>query len=110
MALPDRMIAIAFGPRTMAEALRGLPRIRAEADCVEFRLDLFSEPYDLPLLLRERGELPAVVTLRPPSEGGKCALSPAERLTVLLGAAELGAEFVDLEWDAATPQAVASLK
>jgi 3-dehydroquinate dehydratase type I len=110
MALPERMIAIAFGPPTMAEALAGLPRIRSEADCVEFRLDLFSEEFDLPLLLRERGNLPAVVTLRPTSEGGKSALPPRERLAVLLRAAELGAEFVDLEWDAATPQAVASLK
>jgi 3-dehydroquinate dehydratase type I len=110
MGLPQRMIAIAFGPRTMAEALAGLRRIRAEADCVEFRLDLFSEPFDLDALLRERGDLPAVVTLRPPVEGGKCALPAAERLPILLRAAELGAEFVDLERDAATPSAVGSLK
>ena len=37
---PRRMIAIAFGPPTMAEALAGLPSIRAEAECVELRLDL----------------------------------------------------------------------
>ena len=64
MADPRRMIAIAFGPSTMAEARDGLPRIRAEADCVELRLDLFEEAFDLPLLLRERGDLPVVVTLR----------------------------------------------
>jgi 3-dehydroquinate dehydratase / shikimate dehydrogenase len=104
------MIAIAFGPATMAEALARLPRILSEADCVEFRLDLFSEPFDIRTLLRERGELPAVVTLRPPSEGGKCAAPAAERLQVLQHAAERGAEFIDLEWDAATPEAVARLK
>src|SRR2546423_14786036 len=103
MALPRRMIAIAFGPLTMSEALAGLPRIRSEADCVEFRLDLFGEPFDLQALLRERGELPAVVTLRPHREGGNSPLPDAERLAVLVHAAELGAEFIDLEWDAATP-------
>jgi 3-dehydroquinate dehydratase/shikimate dehydrogenase len=104
------MIAIAFGPPTMAEALEGLPRIRAEADCVELRLDLFEEAFDLPLLLRERGDLPVVVTLRPPDQGGRSVLSAAERLTVLTHAAELGAEYVDLEFDAATPAAMAQLR
>ena len=45
------MIAIAFGPATMAEALDGLPRIREAADCVELRLDYFEESFDLPRLL-----------------------------------------------------------
>jgi 3-dehydroquinate dehydratase/shikimate dehydrogenase len=103
------MVAIAFGPPTMAEALAGLPQISVEADCVELRLDLFEEPFDLAALLRERGELPVVVTLRPPDQGGKSPLSAAERLKVLVRAAELGAEYVDLEWDAATPDALAAL-
>jgi 3-dehydroquinate dehydratase type I len=104
------MIAIAFGPANMAEALDGLPRIRTEADCVELRLDLFDAPYDLPTLLRERGELPVVVTLRPREEGGRSILPAHERLKVLRSAAEQGAEYVDLEWDAATPGAIAQLK
>src|SRR6185503_544961 len=104
------MIAIAFGPPTMAEALDGLPRIRAEADCVELRLDLFEEAFDLPLLLRERGDLPVVVTLRPEGQGGRSGLSAAERLNVLTSAAEQGAEYVDLEWDAAPPAAIAQLR
>jgi 3-dehydroquinate dehydratase type I len=104
------MLAVAFGPPTMAAALDGLARIEARAvDCLELRLDLFEEPFDLPMLLRARGELPVVVTLRPPSEGGKSPLGAAERLRVLLGAAELGAEYVDLEWDAATPAAISAL-
>jgi 3-dehydroquinate dehydratase type I len=104
------MIAIAFGPSTMAEALAGLPRIRAEADCVELRLDLFEEPFDLPLLLGERGDLPVVVTLRPPDQGGRSTLPAPRRLEVLLRAAELGAEYVDLEYDAATPEAVRQVR
>ena len=103
------MLAVAFGPPSMAEACAGLARIRREADCVELRLDLFQEPFDLPTLLRERGDLPVVVTLRPPGQGGRSPLPADERLKVLLRAAELGAEYVDLEWDAVTPAALATL-
>jgi 3-dehydroquinate dehydratase/shikimate dehydrogenase len=105
-----RMLAVAFGPPTMAEALAGLPRIREQADCVELRLDLFEEAYDLPSLLRERGDLPVVATLRPPDQGGKCTLQADERLAVLVKAAELGAEYVDLEFDVATPHALSRLR
>ena len=103
------MIAVAFGPPTMAAALEGLAAIRAAAECVELRLDLFEEPFDLPALLEARGELPVVVTLRPPHEGGRSPLDASARLGVLLQAATLGAEYVDLEWDAATPEAIADL-
>ena len=104
------MLAIAFGPATMAEACAGMPRIRAEADCVELRLDFFQEPFDLPVLLRERGTLPVVVTLRPVDQGGKSRLDAAERLTVLVRAAELGADYVDLEWDVCTPTALGAIR
>src|ERR687885_58557 len=93
----QRMIAVAFGPPNMSAAVEGLSRIRLEADCVELRLDLFEAPFDLSTLLRERGDLPVVVTLRPPREGGHSRLSDEERLQVLVQAAELGAEYVDLE-------------
>jgi 3-dehydroquinate dehydratase type I len=102
-----RMLAVAFGPRTMAEAVAGLSRVRAEADCVELRLDFFEQKFELDVLLRERGDLPVVMTLRPPDQGGRSTLEPDERLEVLLGAASLGADFVDLEWDVATASAIA---
>jgi 3-dehydroquinate dehydratase/shikimate dehydrogenase len=94
----------------MAAACAGLPRIRAVADCVELRLDLFDEPFDLATLLRERRDLPVVATLRPPDQGGRSELGASERLKVLVRAAELGAEYVDLEWDAASPDALAALR
>lgn len=94
----------------MAEARAGLPMIREQADCVELRLDLFEEAFDLPLLLRERGHLPAVVTLRPPDQGGHSRLPASERLRVLVRAAELGAEYVDVEWNACTPQFVGAAR
>jgi 3-dehydroquinate dehydratase type I len=104
------MLAVAFGPSTMAQALAGLPRIRAQADCVELRLDLFDEPFDLPALLHECGDLTVVATLRPPAQGGKSPLPAEERLQVLLEAARLGAQYVDLEYDACSPAALAALR
>ena len=104
-----RMLAVAFGPRTMAEALRGLDRIRVQSDCVELRLDHFEEPLDLPALLRARGEVPVVVTLRPADQGGRSTLPVEERVRVLISAAELGAEYIDLEHDAVTPQALQAI-
>jgi 3-dehydroquinate dehydratase type I len=108
--MPMRMLAVAFGPSTMAAACAGLARIRdANADCVELRLDFFEEPFDLETLLRERGDLAVVATLRPPSQGGKSAFEPHDRLDILVRAANLGADYVDLEWDAATPEAIAAV-
>lgn len=108
--LRTRMLAIAFGPPTMAAACAGLARIREAADCVELRLDYFEEPFDLAVLLRERGDLSAVVTLRPPEQGGRSPLAAHERVKVLLRAAELGAEYVDLEYDAVTPAVLAAVR
>jgi 3-dehydroquinate dehydratase type I len=109
-AKTSHLLAVAFGPRTMAEALAGLPLIRQEAECVELRLDLFEEPFDLAVLLRERADLAVVVTLRPPNEGGKSPLPSEGRLEVLVHAAELGADYVDLEWNAASPEAMSALR
>jgi 3-dehydroquinate dehydratase type I len=106
----NRMLAVAFGPPTMAAACAGLPRIREVADCVELRLDLFDQPFDLAALLRERGDLTVVATLRPPDQGGRSELDAEARLQVLVRAAELGADYVDIEWDAATPDALAALR
>jgi 3-dehydroquinate dehydratase/shikimate dehydrogenase len=93
----------------MAEALEGLPRIAAEADIAELRLDFFEESFDLPRLLGERA-CPVVATLRPYDQGGRSTDPAPERLKVLLRAADLGAEYVDLEWDVASSPAVAALK
>jgi 3-dehydroquinate dehydratase/shikimate dehydrogenase len=104
------MLAVAFGPPTMAQACAGLARIREQADCVELRLDLFEESFDLPTLIRERGGLPVVATLRPPDQGGRSTLPAEERLKVLEEAADLGAEYVDVEYDVATPAALHALR
>lgn len=93
----------------MAEARATLPAVCAEAELVELRLDLMDEEPDLEWLLRARGSCPVIVTLRPVDQGGKSVLTATDRLKVLLRAAELGAEYVDLEWDAAVGGAVDSL-
>src|SRR5258708_35164181 len=107
---PHGLLAVAFGPSTMSEALAGLPQIRAQADCVELRLDLFEEPFDLPALLDACGNLTVVATLRPPDQGGKSGLAAAERLKVLFEAATLGAHYVDLEYDACNPATLDALR
>ena len=72
--------------------------LAGRADVVELRLDLMAE-YDLPELLRDR-PLAVVVTNRPLRQGGRFSGSEAERARPLLEAVDLGAEFVDVEWDA----------
>jgi 3-dehydroquinate dehydratase type I len=103
------LLAVAFGASSMAQAVEELPRLAEQAQLIELRLDAFRETFDLPALLRLRANRPVVVTLRPTDQGGASALPAPDRLRVLLQAAELGAEYVDLEWDAATPAALAGL-
>jgi 3-dehydroquinate dehydratase / shikimate dehydrogenase len=93
----------------MAQAVAELPRVAQDAEMIELRLDAFREPFDVSALLAGRASKPVVVTLRPTDQGGASVLPPDERLGVLLQAAELGAEYVDLEWDAATRSALAAV-
>lgn len=66
---------------------------------VELRLDLIAKP-DLPKLLA--GERPPViVTNRPKREGGRNQGGEEERLRSLEKAMDLGADYVDIEWDSA---------
>jgi len=70
----------------------------ADADLTELRLDLMDRP-DPDAALAGRTK-PAIVTCRPQREGGRFHGSEDERLRILRRAHELGAEFIDLEWDA----------
>jgi len=88
----------------------GLARAAAAgADLVELRLDLFDGRHDPGRVIDER-PLPVIATLRPPREGGRYDGPDAERLRLLLALARRGAEYVDLEWDAATPVALDDLR
>lgn len=99
------MLALALAAPDTNAALAALRQAVGRADLAELRLDLMAE-FDLPQLLAGR-PLPVIVTCRPPREGGRWPGSEAERLDVLRQAAALGADYVDLEWDAA--HAIASL-
>lgn len=82
-----------------AEALRAA-RCAAEheADLVELRLDTMERP-DPEAGLNGRAR-PAVVTCRPVREGGHFTGSEDERRRILERSAALGAEYIDVEWDA----------
>jgi 3-dehydroquinate dehydratase/shikimate dehydrogenase len=82
-----------------AGALR-LARDRAETegDLVELRIDSMERP-DPAAALADRRK-PAIVTCRPLREGGMFDGAEEERLRIMSRAHELGAEFIDVEWDA----------
>lgn len=69
---------------------------------MELRLDSMARP-DPAGALEGRGK-PAIVTCRPRREGGMFDGSEEERLRILHTAHVLGADFIDVEWDA-DPQA-----
>src|SRR5690349_9008855 len=106
MDLVAGLIGVAVGPKSMAEALELLPRAANEADIVELRLDAFEEPFELASLVEAAGACPLIATLRPIGQGGGSPAPAEERLAQLVRAVELGAAFVDLEWDAARPAAI----
>jgi 3-dehydroquinate dehydratase/shikimate dehydrogenase len=91
-------------------AVSTLKALRAERDAVrpggpvslvELRLDHL-EPAELDVAGALDGRtVPAIVTCRPVRQGGKFAGPEEARLRVLREAARLGAEFVDVEFDAA---------
>lgn len=93
------LLAIALAAPDTDTALKIMARAVGPADLVELRLDLMAE-FDLARLVEER-PLPVIVTCRPFREGGSWTGSETARLQVLRQAAELGADYVDLEWDVA---------
>ena len=82
------------GTESCLAALRGLAGSVALA---EVRLDLM-ESFDLARLIRE-SPCPLIITCRPAREGGRFRGSEAERLSLLVRAAELGCAYIDVEWD-----------
>jgi 3-dehydroquinate dehydratase/shikimate dehydrogenase len=77
-------------------AMRSLP---PEVDLVEVRLDLM-DSFDLRRICAGK-DRPIIVTNRPVRQGGRHEGPERERLATLRRAAELGADYVDVELDAA---------
>jgi len=68
-------------------------------DLAELRIDFLSEPPRLAYLLEGR-PCPVIVTNRPARQGGFFTGSEPERVAFLKEAVQLGAEYVDIEYDA----------
>ncbi|NLX12676.1 MAG: type I 3-dehydroquinate dehydratase [Phycisphaerales bacterium] len=67
-------------------------------DVAELRLDYLERP-DVARLLRDK-PCPVIVTNRPTREGGHWAGDETRRLELLAEADRLGADYIDIEWDA----------
>lgn len=94
-----QICATVFG-RDTKEIRQARTAAEVDADLVELRLDFMERPDPTGALADRRK--PAVVTCRPVREGGAFDGAEEERLRVLRTAHELGAEFIDVEWDADT--------
>jgi 3-dehydroquinate dehydratase/shikimate dehydrogenase len=90
---------------TTAELRRRRDEI-GDADLVELRLDSVRDP-DVAAALAGRRR-PAIVTCRPAWEGGDFHGSEEERHELLEQALALGAEYVDLEWNARFDRLIAA--
>ncbi|CAM6127337.1 unnamed protein product [Calypogeia fissa] len=99
------LVCAALVGKTVDEMLEKVGQAKTGgADLVEFRVDYitdFNAERDLPTLLNAR-ILPAIVTYRPKWEGGMYEGPEAPRLAALKLAADLGADYVDVELKAAT--------
>lgn len=81
-----------------AQARREAARAaEAGADLVELRIDRLRDAQPIQDIGIANLPVPAIVTCRPPWEGGEFAGTEQERLGLLRTASEAGAKFVDLE-------------
>jgi 3-dehydroquinate dehydratase/shikimate dehydrogenase len=80
---------------TMAELRTRRDRV-TDADMVELRLDMVKDPSAAAALAGRKK--PVIVTCRPKSQGGHFEGSEEERRAILSEALQLGAEYVDLEF------------
>ncbi|MGH9383662.1 MAG: type I 3-dehydroquinate dehydratase [Vicinamibacterales bacterium] len=91
-------LCVTVTANTMAELCARRDNV-GDADLVELRLDSTRDP-DAAAALAGRRK-PVIVTCRPSWEGGWFTGSEEERLRILREALDLGAEYVDLEFNAA---------
>ena len=92
------LLCVSLTTETIEETLAALHAPGRAFDVAEVRLDYVRKP-DVRRLLDSRS-CPAIVTCRPVREGGRWAGDEGQRLALLEEADRLGADFVDVEFDA----------
>jgi 3-dehydroquinate dehydratase / shikimate dehydrogenase len=95
--MPKPLLCVTVTATTTAE-LREKRDAVPDADLIELRLDSVSDPNVAGALAARRR--PVIVTCRPVHEGGQFTGSEEERRRILADAISLGAEYVDIEWQA----------
>lgn len=93
------MICIPIVAEGTGPAIELMERAAPLADLFEFRIDRMRD-FDLERLLADR-RIPAIVTNRRREEGGGFLGTEEERVALLLAAARLGADYVDIETETA---------
>ncbi len=90
-------IAVPITASSMDAALRDMDKAAKAADILELRIDYMQNP-NLEKLL-SHNNIPKIVTNRTHYEGGKFIGEEEARIALLQKAADLGAEYVDIEYN-----------
>jgi len=101
------LLCVTVTAPTMAELRRRRDAVTT-ADIVELRLDSVSDPSVAGALAGRRR--PVIVTCRPTWEGGLFGGAEEERHRLLAEALTLGAEYIDVEWQARFEDLVAATR
>lgn len=97
------MICVPIIAKTNDEALEKMAAASKVADLIELRIDYLTDP-DLPRLLEKKPK-PVIVTCRTQKDGGKYNTeheggAEDKRVAMLCDALKIGADYVDIEFDA----------
>jgi 3-dehydroquinate dehydratase/shikimate dehydrogenase len=96
------MICIPITTRRTEDAISEISSASKHADIIELRIDYILELQDAEKCIEEALKSkakPVIVTNRPEIEGGKFSGSEHDRLRLLQKAIDLGADYVDVEYD-----------
>ena len=90
------MICIPVLEISLEAAIEAMKEAALEGDVIELRLDAMRSP-DVEALLAARPNKPLIATVRSADEGGVWPFEPQQKVELLAKAAELGADYVDIE-------------
>ncbi|MBT6052998.1 MAG: type I 3-dehydroquinate dehydratase, partial [Candidatus Scalindua sp.] len=96
------MICIPITARSAEDTVSEMLSASKYADIVELRIDYIPELQNAETCIEEslkRKTKPVIITNRPEREGGKFNGREQDRLHLLQKAIELGADYVDVEYD-----------